>query len=72
MGRTRLFAAKEFTTATAKSVVDTAVQVASASAVSRSTELERLYRDVRTGQLYPPNTDAVLDVIGRFALGLLP
>ncbi|GGK35925.1 acyl-CoA dehydrogenase family protein [Nocardia camponoti] len=68
----RLFSAKEFTTRTAKEVVDIAVQVAGAAAVSRRNELERLYRDVRTGQLHPPNTDAILDVIGKFALGVLP
>ncbi|WP_067688965.1 acyl-CoA dehydrogenase family protein [Nocardia jejuensis] len=68
----RLFAAKEFTTRTAKQVVDIAVQVVGASSVSRRNKLERLYRDVRTGQLHPPNTDAILDVIGRTALGLLP
>ncbi|MFD6455459.1 acyl-CoA dehydrogenase family protein, partial [Nocardia sp. NPDC060220] len=68
----RLFSAKEFATRTAKNVVDTAVQVVGASSVSRRNELERLYRDVRTGQLHPPNTDAILDVVGRTALGLLP
>jgi alkylation response protein AidB-like acyl-CoA dehydrogenase len=67
----RLFATKEFATRTAKEVVDIAVQVVGASSVSRRNELERLYRDVRTGQLHPPNTDAVLDVIGRTALGLI-
>ncbi|MBA4025156.1 MAG: acyl-CoA dehydrogenase [Gordonia sp.] len=67
----RLFATKEFATRTAKEVVDIAVQVVGASSVSRRNELERLYRDVRTGQLHPPNTDAVLDVIGKTALGLL-
>ncbi|MFC8530433.1 acyl-CoA dehydrogenase family protein [Nocardia sp. NPDC057227] len=68
----RLFAAKEFATATAKSVVDTAVQVTGAASVSRRNELERLYRDVRTGQLHPPNSDAIAEIIGKTALGLLP
>lgn len=68
----RLFAAKEFTVTSARQVVDTAVQVVGASSVARTNELERLYRDVRTGSLHPPNTDAVLDVIGRFAVRHLP
>jgi alkylation response protein AidB-like acyl-CoA dehydrogenase len=68
----RLFAVKEFTVTTARQVVDTAAQVVGASAVSRTHELERLYRDVRTGSLHPPNTDAVLDVIGRSAVHLFP
>ncbi|MCV7136174.1 hypothetical protein H7J06_24705 [Mycobacterium hodleri] len=40
-----------------------------ASSVSRRHELERLYRDVRTGSLHPPNTDAVLEALGAVALG---
>ncbi|MFC9659731.1 acyl-CoA dehydrogenase family protein [Nocardia sp. NPDC127606] len=50
----RLFSAKEVATRTAENVIDTAVQVVGASSVSRRNELERLYRDVRTGQLHPP------------------
>jgi len=68
----RLFSVKEFTTTTARQVVDIATQVVGASSVSRSNELERLYRDVRTGSLHPPNTDAILDVIGKFAVRVLP
>ncbi|MCV7180232.1 acyl-CoA dehydrogenase family protein [Mycolicibacterium sphagni] len=64
----RPLAAKEFVTATARDVVDSALQVVGASAVSRRHELERLYRDVRTGSLHPPNTDAVLEVLGTTAL----
>ena len=68
----RLFATKEFAVTTARQVVDAAVQIVGAASVSKRNELERLYRDVRTGSLHPPNTDAVLDVIGRTSLGLLP
>lgn len=66
----RALAAKEFATATAREVVDLAVQVVGASSVSKRHELERLYRDVRTGTLHPPNSDAVLEGIGAIALGL--
>jgi hypothetical protein len=38
--------------------------------VSKRHELERLYRDVRTGTLHPPNSDAVLEGLGAIALGL--
>jgi alkylation response protein AidB-like acyl-CoA dehydrogenase len=65
----RALAAKEFATTTAREVVDVAVQVVGASSVSKRHELERLYRDVRTGPLHPPNTDAVLEIIGAVALG---
>ena len=66
----RPLAAKEFATTTAREVVDIAVQVVGAASVSKRHELERLYRDVRTGSLHPPNTDAVLEIIGAVALGL--
>jgi alkylation response protein AidB-like acyl-CoA dehydrogenase len=65
----RALAAKEFATTTAREVVDIAVQVVGAASVSKRHELERLYRDVRTGTLHPPNTDAVLEAIGAVALG---
>ena len=68
----RALAAKEFVTATAREVTDIAVQVVGAAAVSRRHELERLYRDVRTGSLHPPNSDAVLEAIGTTAVGLGP
>jgi alkylation response protein AidB-like acyl-CoA dehydrogenase len=54
---------------TAREVVDIAVQVVGAASVSKRHELERLLRDVRTGSLHPPNTDAVLEAIGATALG---
>ena len=34
-------------------------------------ELERLYRDVRSGPFHPPNSDAAHDLIGRTYLGVL-
>ena len=67
----RALAAKEFATATAREVVDIAVQVVGASSVSKRHELERLYRDVRTGTLHPPNSDAVLEGLGAIALGIV-
>lgn len=67
----RSLAAKEFATTTAREVVDIAVQVVGAASVSKRHELERLFRDVRTGSLHPPNTDAVLEVIGAAALSSL-
>jgi alkylation response protein AidB-like acyl-CoA dehydrogenase len=65
----RGLAAKEFATTTAREVVDIAVQVVGAASVSKRHELERLFRDVRTGSLHPPNSDAVLEAIGAAVLG---
>lgn len=67
----KLFAAKEFATQTAREVVDSALQVIGASGLHRSNEIERLYRDVRSGVFHPPNSEAVHDVVGKTALGLL-
>lgn len=67
----KLFAAKEFATQTAREVVDAALSVVGASGLHRSNEIERLYRDVRSGVFHPPNSEAVRDVVGRTALGLL-
>jgi alkylation response protein AidB-like acyl-CoA dehydrogenase len=65
----RGLAAKEFATTTAREVVDIAVQLVGAASVSKRHELERLFRDVRTGSLHPPNSDAVLEAIGTAVLG---
>lgn len=67
----KLFAAKEFATRTAREVVDTSLRTIGASGLHRSNEVERLYRDVRSGEFHPPNSDSVHDVIGKTALGLL-
>ena len=67
----KLFAAKEFATRTAREVVDTALKTIGASGLHRSNEVERLYRDVRSGEFHPPNSESVHDVIGKTALGLL-
>lgn len=67
----KLFAAKEFATQSAREVVDSALSVVGAGGLHRSGEIERLYRDVRSGVFHPPNSEAVRDVVGRTALGLL-
>jgi alkylation response protein AidB-like acyl-CoA dehydrogenase len=67
----KLLAAKQHAVDGARRVVDHATHIAGASSLFRKNELERLYRDVRSGPFHPPNTDATHDVIGKTYLGLL-
>jgi alkylation response protein AidB-like acyl-CoA dehydrogenase len=66
----KLLAAKQHAVDGARRVVDLATHIAGASSLYRKNELERLYRDVRSGPFHPPNTDATHDVIGKTYLGL--
>jgi alkylation response protein AidB-like acyl-CoA dehydrogenase len=67
----KLLAAKQHAVDGARRVVDLATKVAGASSLLRKNELERLYRDVRSGPFHPPNTDASHDLIGKIYLGVL-
>lgn len=67
----KLLAAKQHAVDGARRVVDLATHIAGASSLYRKNELERLYRDVRSGPFHPPNTDATHDLIGKTYLGLL-
>lgn len=52
----------------ARTIVDTALEVAGGSAFFRSSPLERAYRDVRGGPFHPLPPEATLELIGRRAL----
>jgi len=67
----RLLAAKQHAVDGALRVVNLALKIAGAGALSRQNELERLYRDVRAGAFHPPNADASHEVIGQAWLGVL-
>jgi alkylation response protein AidB-like acyl-CoA dehydrogenase len=67
----KLLAAKQHAVDGARRVVDLATKIAGASSLFRKNELERLYRDVRSGPFHPPNSDATHDVIGKTYLGVL-
>lgn len=66
----RVLAAKQHAVDGARRVVDLATKIAGAASLFKKNELERLYRDVRSGPFHPPNTDASLDVIGKTYLGV--
>jgi alkylation response protein AidB-like acyl-CoA dehydrogenase len=67
----KLLAAKQHSVDGALRVVNLALKIAGASALSKNNELERLYRDVRAGAFHPPNADATHEVIGQAWLGVL-
>ncbi|WP_250479204.1 MULTISPECIES: acyl-CoA dehydrogenase family protein [unclassified Caballeronia] len=66
-----LLAAKQHAVDGALRVVNLALKIAGAASLSRHSELERLYRDVRAGAFHPPNADAAHEVIGQAWLGVL-
>jgi len=47
-----------------------AIQVTGGRSVNKSMPLERIYRDIRTSTLMPPNVDRCLEMIGRAEFGL--
>jgi alkylation response protein AidB-like acyl-CoA dehydrogenase len=54
----------------AKDVVDRAMSVSGGSGMFKTSELERLYRDVRCGGFHPANTLLAHEIIGKIALGI--
>ena len=55
----------------AKRVVDVALDVAGGAGMFRSSELERLYRDVRCGGFHPGNDALTHELVGKAVLGVL-
>ena len=62
--------AKYLATVAALDVTSKAIQVAGGRSAHKSMPLERLYRDVRTSTLMPPNLERCLELVGRSELGL--
>jgi alkylation response protein AidB-like acyl-CoA dehydrogenase len=56
----------------AKRVVDVALDVVGGAGMFRSSELERLYRDVRCGGFHPGNDALTHELVGKAVLGILP
>jgi alkylation response protein AidB-like acyl-CoA dehydrogenase len=67
----KIVAAKQHAVDGARRVVDLATKIAGASSLYRKNELERLYRDVRSGPFHPPTSDVAHDLIGRSYLGVV-
>ena len=62
--------AKYLATQTSLMVTDKVLQLAGGRVAHRRYPLERIYRDVRTCTLMPPNADRSLEIVGRSELGL--
>ena len=62
--------AKYLATQAALMVTDKTLKLAGGRVAHRRYPLERIYRDVRTCTLMPPNADRSLEIVGRSELGL--
>jgi alkylation response protein AidB-like acyl-CoA dehydrogenase len=61
---------KYLATVASLDVTSKAIQIAGGRSAHKRMPLERLYRDVRTSTLMPPNLDRCLELVGRSELGL--
>lgn len=66
----KLVAAKHHCVEGAKRVVDIAMSMSGGTGMFKSSELERLYRDVRCGGFHPANTMLVHEIVGKTTLGI--
>ena len=62
--------AKYLASEAALMVTSKALQLAGGRVAHRRYPLERIYRDVRTCTLMPPNADRSLEIVGKAELGL--
>jgi len=67
----KLVSAKYHCVEGAKKVVDVAMDVSGGTGMFKSSELERLYRDVRCGGFHPANSSLVHEIVGKTTLGVL-
>lgn len=66
----KLVTVKHRVTEAAKRVVDGAMAVSGGTGMFKTSELERLYRDVRCGGFHPANSFLVHEIVGKTALGI--
>jgi alkylation response protein AidB-like acyl-CoA dehydrogenase len=66
----KLVAAKHNCVEAAKKVVDLAMSVSGGTGMFKTSELERLYRDVRCGGFHPANTLLAHEIVGKSVLGI--
>jgi alkylation response protein AidB-like acyl-CoA dehydrogenase len=67
----KAYAMKWHAVEAAKRVVDRALDVSGGAGMFRSSELERLYRDVRCGGFHPGNDALTHELVGKALLGVL-
>ena len=67
----KLVSAKYTAVEAAKRIVDRAFDVYGGGGMFKRTEMERLYRDVRSATIHPANSMLVHEIVGKTALGVL-
>lgn len=72
MYASKVVAAKYAATEGSFKVVDRAMDLAGGFAVSKQSELERLFRDARMGRMHPANSTLTHEIVGKMALGISP
>lgn len=65
-----LVASKHAAVEAAKKVVDAALAISGGTGMFKSSELERLYRDVRCGGFHPANSILAHEIVGKLALNI--
>jgi alkylation response protein AidB-like acyl-CoA dehydrogenase len=66
----KIVAVKHRAVEAAKKVVDLALTASGGSGMFKSSELERLYRDVRCGGFHPANAMLTHEIVGKTTLGI--
>jgi alkylation response protein AidB-like acyl-CoA dehydrogenase len=66
----KIVAAKYNVVEGAKDIVDRAMSISGGTGMFKTSELERLYRDVRCGGFHPANTLLAPEIVGKIALGI--
>lgn len=68
----KIVAAKHAVVTQARSVVDTALDVAGGAGIFKSNRLEQLVRDARLGRIHPANPMLTHELVGKLSLGINP
>jgi len=66
----KLVGAKHVAVEAAKKVADLSLTISGGNGMFKSSELERLYRDIRCGGFHPANPMLVYEIVGKTALGI--
>lgn len=66
----KIVAAKYNAVESAKRVIDLAMDMSGGAGMYKTSELERLYRDIRCGGFHPANSALVHEIVGKTTLGI--
>ncbi|WP_214482984.1 acyl-CoA dehydrogenase family protein [Bacillus sp. SM2101] len=63
---------KEYSTQSAKEIVDTGLKIVGVKSLSKKNYLSELYKDVIAGQFHPPQRDIAYELLAKDFVGILP